>query len=126
MSQITLQQWLENINDKRLSDLHQSDHLSRVYTFLVDENQNANDGTDEAEAPHEAGYDQRRVHRHRHQLAAALSVVVPVFTHRASEDMRRNMCCKVRERKDFHFDFQTKKKHQEMYKITTCAFWKIE
>ena len=63
--------------------LHQSYSLPGLYTFLVNEYQNANDGTNKAEASHEAGYNERRVHRHRHQLVAALAVVVPVLTYRA-------------------------------------------
>lgn len=70
--------------------LHQGDGLPAADALLVDENQDADDGAHQAEAPHQAGDDERRVHRHGHQLAAALAVVVPVFTHRASgEDVQR-------------------------------------
>lgn len=41
---------------QKSSYLHQCHGLSGVYTFLVDENQDANDGTNKAEASHEAGY----------------------------------------------------------------------
>lgn len=65
-------------------DLHQGDGLSGVSALLVDEDQNANDGANKAEAAHQTGHDERGVHRHGHQLAAALPVVVPVFPHGAS------------------------------------------
>lgn len=38
------------------SYLHQSDGLPGLYAFLVNEYQNANDGTNKAETSHEAGY----------------------------------------------------------------------
>ena len=72
------------------SYLHQRYSLSGIYALLVNENQNPDDGTNKAETPHETGHDQRRVYGHGHQLAAALSVVVPVFTHRASERCEKN------------------------------------
>lgn len=65
-------------------NLHQGDGLPAAHALLVDENQDADDGAHQAQAPHQAGDDEGRVHRHGDQLAAALAVVVPVFTHRAS------------------------------------------
>lgn len=70
---------------RRASYLHQRHGLFAPHALLVDEYQNADDGTDEAETSHQAGYDERRVHGHRHQLAAALAVVVPVFPYGAPE-----------------------------------------
>lgn len=70
--------------------LHQGDGLPVAGALLVDENQDADDGAHKTQAPHQTGDDERRVHRHGYQLAAALAVVVPVFTHRASgEDVQR-------------------------------------
>lgn len=78
---------LININTFLYS--HQSYSLPGADAFLVDENQDADDGADEAETPHQAGHDERRVDGHRHQLVAALAVVVPVFAHGTSERQER-------------------------------------
>lgn len=66
--------------------LHQSHRLLVLYTFPVYENQSANDGTNETEASNQAGDDERGVEGQWHRLGAAGAVVVPVFTHRTSEE----------------------------------------
>ena len=68
-----------------MSHLHQRHTLFGPYTLLVYEYQNANNGTNKADTSHEARCNNGGIGRYCHQLIAAFSMVVEVFTHRTSK-----------------------------------------